>query len=151
MNRGYVTGCHTVRLSFVYSVYSPYTIVHTQYSPCTCMQAQMQALPSLQAWSLDHCVNLVSANYRTASMSGSGTFSCGAHVRMCACACACARGRGRGEWEWDPRAGRADTDARRAWRAGAGDPALLCCAGHVLGSYYNPRPARQNKSDTNAS
>ena len=41
--------------------------------------AQMQALPSLQAWSLAHCVNLVATNHRSSSMSGSGIFSCG-HV-----------------------------------------------------------------------
>jgi predicted amidohydrolase len=39
--------------------------------------AQMQALPSYQAWSLAHCVNFVATNHRSTRMSGSGAFSCG--------------------------------------------------------------------------
>ena len=39
--------------------------------------AQMQALPSYQAWSLAKCINLVATNHRGPSMSGSGAFSCG--------------------------------------------------------------------------
>eukprot|EP01051_Picozoa_sp_SAG22_P005535 SAG22_NODE_331_length_12174_cov_12.920497_7_plen_667_part_00 len=39
--------------------------------------AQMQALPTFQAWSYRHCVNFVAANHRGPAMSGSGVFSCG--------------------------------------------------------------------------
>ena len=39
--------------------------------------AQMQALPSYQAWSLSHCVNLVATNHRGPRMSGSAALSCG--------------------------------------------------------------------------